>query len=100
MRIFKLTTFLLFRCCTIHVKLCVFVFWRHIPLETEFKSRVDMGSDSNRYTAQRYIPRAVARLSTREKKQKRCEFKTPPYPTGRRSNNLQLQQTYSYESYD
>ena len=30
------------------------VFWRHIPLEIEFKSRVDMGSDSNRYIAQRY----------------------------------------------
>ena len=30
------------------------VFWRHILLEIEFKSRVDMGLDSNRYTAQRY----------------------------------------------
>ena len=53
MRIFKRTTFLLFRCCTIHVKLCVLA--TH-PLEIEFKSRVDMGSDSNRYTAQRYNP--------------------------------------------
>ena len=32
------------------------VFWRHILLEIEFKSRVDMGSDSNRYTVQRYSP--------------------------------------------
>ena len=44
------------------------VFWRHITLEIEFKSPVDMGSDSNRYTAQRYNPWAVARLSTRKKK--------------------------------
>ena len=62
------------------------VFWRHIPLEIEFKSRVDMGSDSNRYTAQQYHPWAVGRLSTRKKTQKRGEFKTPPYSTGRRSN--------------
>ena len=66
------------------------VFWRHIPLEIEFKSRVDMGSDSNHYTAQRYNPWAVAQLSTRKKKQKRGEFKTPPYPTGRRSNKTCL----------
>ena len=64
------------------------VFWRHIPLEIEYKSRVDMGSDSNRYTAQRYNPWAVAQLSTRKKnkKRKQGEFKTPPYLTGRRSN--------------
>ena len=67
-----------------------------IPLEIEFKSRVDMASDSNRYTAQRYHPWAVAQLSTREKKQKRGEFKTPPRPTGRRSNNWEkpLRLTY------
>ena len=38
------------------------VFWRHIPLEIEFKSR---GSDSN---AQRYRPLAVAQLVTPKKK--------------------------------
>ena len=38
------------------------VFWRHIPLEIEFKSR---GSDSN---AQRYHPLAVAQLDTEKKK--------------------------------
>ena len=37
------------------------VFWWHIPLEIEYKSR---GSDY----AQRYHPWAVRRLSTREKK--------------------------------
>ena len=37
------------------------VFWRHIPLEIEFKSR---GSDSN---AQRYHPLAVAQLVTPKK---------------------------------
>ena len=46
-----------------------------------------MGSDSNRYTVQRYHPWAVAQLSTWKKTQKRGHFKTPPYPTGRRSNN-------------
>ena len=42
MRIFERTTFLLFL--------------RHILLEIEFKSRVDMGSDSNRYTATAVLP--------------------------------------------
>ena len=75
--------------CCLDVEVCMLncVFWRHIRLEIEFKSRIDMGSDNNRYTAQRYHPWAVARISTREKKQKRGEFKTPPYPTGRRSKN-------------
>ena len=58
------------------------VFWRHILLEIEFKSRVDMGSDSNRYSVQRYSPGAAAQLSTpkkkTKKKQKRGHFKTPP----------------------
>ena len=48
MRIFGRTPFLLLRCCSIHC-----VFWRHILLEIEFKSRDDMGSDS---VAQRYHP--------------------------------------------
>ena len=47
------------------------VFWRHILLEIEFKSRVDMGSDSNRYTVQRYSPWAAAQLSTPKKKKKK-----------------------------
>ena len=38
------------------------MFWRHILLEIEFKSRF---SESN---AQRHHPRVVRRLSTREKK--------------------------------
>ena len=79
MRIFERTTFLLFRRCSVHVKLCI---WRHILLEIEFKSRVDMDSDSNRYTVQRYRPLAAAQLSTpkkkQQKKQKRGHFKTPP----------------------
>ena len=63
------------------------VFWRHIPLEIEFKSR---GSDSN---AQRYHPLAVAQLVTPKKKNRkieRGEFITPPRPTGRRSNNVRF----------
>ena len=40
MRIFKRTTFLLFRCTSIHVKLCALS--TYIPLEIEFKSRVDI----------------------------------------------------------
>ena len=65
------------------------VFWRHILLEIEFKSRVDMGSESQ--IAFGYCT-AVSPMSgsptfdTGKKKQKRGEFKTPPYPTGRRSN--------------
>ena len=51
------------------------VFWRHIPPKIEFKSRVDMGSDSNRYTVQRYHPWAVARLSTREKNRNGANLK-------------------------
>ena len=41
-------------CCLDVVYMLNCVFWRHILLEIEFKSRVDMGSDSNRYTVQRY----------------------------------------------
>ena len=47
------------------------VFWRHILLEIEFKSRVDMGSDSNRYSVQRYSPGAAAQLSTPKKNKKK-----------------------------
>ena len=43
-------------CLDVVVYMLNCVFWRHILLEIEFKSRVDMGSDSNRYTAQRYHP--------------------------------------------
>ena len=43
-------------CLDVEVYMLNCVFWRHIPLEIEFKSRVDMGSDSNWYTAQRYHP--------------------------------------------
>ena len=53
------------------------VFWRHIPLEIEFKSPVDMGSDidSNRYTAQLYNPWTVAQLSTRKKNRNGANLK-------------------------
>ena len=77
-------------CLDVVVYMLNCVFWRHILLEIEFKSRVDMGSDSNRYTAQWYSPWAAAQLSKREKirnrKIERGEFITPPRPTGRRSN--------------
>ena len=43
-------------CLDVVVYMLNCVFWRHILLEIEFKSRVDMGSDSNRYTVQRYSP--------------------------------------------
>ena len=43
-------------CLDVEVYMLNCVFWRHILLEVEFKSPVDMGSDSNRYTAQRYHP--------------------------------------------
>ena len=88
-------------CLDVVVYMLNCVFWRHILLEIEFKSRVDMGSDSNRYSVQRYSPWAAAQLSTpkkkkkkknrnggilrlrlaygrRSKKQKRGHFKTPP----------------------
>ena len=61
-----------FSCCldvVVYVLNCVF--WRHIVLEIEFKSRVDMGSESNRYSVQRYSPWAAAQLSTPKKKQKK-----------------------------
>ena len=37
-------------CLDVVVYMLNCVFWRHILLEIEFKSRVDMGSDSNRYS--------------------------------------------------
>ena len=40
-------------CLDVVVYMLNCVFWRHILLEIEFKSRVDMDSDSNRYTVQR-----------------------------------------------
>ena len=43
-------------CLDVVVYMLNCVFWRHILLEIEFKSRVDMGSDSNRYSVQRYSP--------------------------------------------
>ena len=70
-------------CLDVVVYMLNCVFWRHIPLEIQFKSR---GSDSN---AQRYHPLAVAQLVTPKKKPRkieRGEFITPPRPTGRRSN--------------
>ena len=48
-------------CLDVVVYMLNCVFWRHIPLEIEFKSR---GSDSN---AQRYHPLAVAQLVTLKK---------------------------------
>ena len=50
-------------CLDVVVYMLNCVFWRHILLEIEFKSRVDMGSESNRCTAQRYSPGAAAQLS-------------------------------------
>ena len=76
-------------CLDVVVYMLNCVFWRHILLEIEFKSRVDMGSESQ--IAFGYCT-AVSPMSgsptfdTGKKKQKRGEFKTPPYPTGRRSN--------------
>ena len=43
-------------CLDVVVYMLNCVFWRHILLEIEFKSRVNMGSDSNRHTVQRYSP--------------------------------------------
>ena len=57
-------------CLDVVVYMLNCVFWRHILLEIEFKSLVDMGSDSNRYTAQRYSPWAAAQLSTPKIKRK------------------------------
>ena len=57
-------------CLDVVVYMLNCVFWRHILLEMEFKSRVDMGSDSNRYSVQRYSPWAAAQLSTPKKKNK------------------------------
>ena len=39
-------------CLDVVVYMLNCVFWRHILLEIEFKSRVDMGSDSNRYSVE------------------------------------------------
>ena len=84
-------------CLDVVVYMLNCVFWRHILLEMEFKSRVDMGSDSNRYSVQRYSPWTAAQLSTPKKKKKenrnieRGEFITPPRPTGRRSNKTPAQ---------
>ena len=70
-------------CLDVVVYMLNCVFWRHILLEMEFKSRVDMGSDSNRYSVQRYSPGAAAQLSTPKKNNKKTpqklgHFKTPP----------------------
>ena len=71
------------------------VFWRHILLEMEFKSRVDMGSDSNRYSVQRYSPWAAAQLSTPKKNKKKTKNRNGRIlrlrlAYGRRSNNYKL----------
>ena len=69
-------------CLDVVVYMLNCVFWRHILLEIEFKSRrVDMGSDSNRYTAQRYSPWAAAQLSTPKKKPETGAFQDSASPT-------------------
>ena len=62
-------------CLDVVVYMLNYVFWRHILLEIEFKSRVDMGSDSNRYSVQRYSPWAAAQLSTPKKNFKKTKKK-------------------------
>ena len=78
-------------CLDVVVYMLNCVFWRHILLEIEFKSRVDMGSDSNRYSVQRYSPWAAAQLSTPKKKKKKKK-------TNRNGGILRLRLAYGRRS--
>ena len=69
-------------CLDVLVYMLNWVFWWDILLEIDLKCWAQNGY------VQRYHPWALRRLLTPKKKQKRGEFKTPPRPTGRRSNNL------------
>ena len=78
MGIFERTT----SCCLdVVVYMLNCVFWRHIPLEIEFK--VVAQTMHSGVTHERC---ADFRHGKKIKKQKRGEFITPPRPTGRRSN--------------
>ena len=66
-------------CLDVVVYMLNCVFWRHIPLEIEFK--VVAQTMHSGVTHER-----CADFRHGEKKQQRDEFITPPRPTGRRSN--------------
>ena len=68
-------------CLDVVVYMLNCVFWRHIPLEIEFK--VVAQTMHSGVTHERC---ADFRHGKKRKKQKRGEFITPPRPTGRRSN--------------
>ena len=70
-------------CLDVVVYMLNCVFWRHIPLEIEFK--VVAQTMHSGVTHERC---ADFRHGKKKKKQKRGEFITPPRPTGRRSNNM------------
>ena len=68
-------------CLDVVVYMLNCVFWRHIPLEIEFKvvaQTMHSGVTHERCADFRH---------GKKKQQKRGEFITPPRPTGRRSNN-------------
>ena len=78
-------------CLDVVVYMLNCVFWRHILLEIEFKSRVDMGSDSSRYTVQRYHPWALHQLSTPKKNPRNGGILRLRLAYGRRSNKTPAQ---------
>ena len=56
------------------------MFWRHIPLEIEFKVLAQTAMHSG------ITMNGALTFDTGKETQKRGEFITPPRPTGRRSN--------------
>ena len=80
-------------CLDVVVYMLNYVFWRHILLEIEFKSRVDLGSIAIGILHSGIAHEGQPNFRHRKKKKKkenrkieRGEFITPPRPTGRRSN--------------
>ena len=68
-------------CLDVVVYMLNCVFWRHILLEMEFKSRVDMGSDRIGILYSGIAHERQPNFRHRKKilkKQKRGHFKTPP----------------------
>ena len=68
-------------CLDVVVYMLNCVFWRHILLEIEFKSRVDMGSDSHGILYSGIAHERQPNFRHRKKpkkKQKQGHFKTPP----------------------
>ena len=78
MRIFERITFLLLRCCSIHVKWCVLA---TLSLKVVAQTAMHSGNTHERQ------PNFRHRKKKENRKTERGEFITPPRPTGRQSKD-------------